>query len=80
MPSMLKVPGVIGGRAEIHERKKNLTSLNSFNNHNLSMQEMIDSQCDNPPFGMNFYKSPSNEMLMKRVPNGRSDRTKNPDF
>jgi hypothetical protein len=44
------------------------------------MQEMIDSQCDKPPFGMNFYKSPSNEMLLKRVPNGRADRTKNPDF
>ena len=45
------------------------------------MQEMVASQTyDKPAFGMGFYKSPSNEMLLKRVPNGKSDRSKNPDF
>ena len=41
---------------------------------------MIDYSLNKPQFGMGFYKSPSNEMLMKRIPNGRADRSKNPDF
>jgi hypothetical protein len=44
------------------------------------MQDMIDYSLNKPQFGMGFYKSPSNEMLMKRIPNGRADRSKNPDF
>lgn len=44
------------------------------------MQDMIDSALNKPAFGMGFYKSPSNEMLLKRVPNGKSDKQKIPDF
>lgn len=53
--------------------------LKSFQN-NIPMQDMIDSALNKPAFGMGFYKSPSNEMLMKRIPNGKADKQKIPDF
>ena len=44
------------------------------------MDDMIKSTLNKPKFGFSFYKSPSNDMLMKKVKNGRTDRSKNPDY
>lgn len=44
------------------------------------MDDMIRSTLNRPKFGYSFYKSPSNDMLMKKVRNGRGDQAKNPDY
>lgn len=37
------------------------------------MDDMINSTLNRPKFGYSFYKSPSNDMLMKKVKNGRTN-------
>ena len=46
----------------------------------LGMDDMIQSTLNRPKFGFSFYKSPSNDMLMKKVKNGRTNLSKNPDY
>lgn len=40
----------------------------------------VDMKYKKPPFGHSFYKSPSNEMLLKKIQYGKSDRDKQKSF
>jgi len=44
------------------------------------MDDMLRSHLNKPKFGFSFYKSPSNTMLMKKVKNGPTNKSPNPDF
>ena len=45
---------------------------------NVSIKDVmkVSEKYRSPPFGHSFYKSPSNEMLMKKIQLGFSERTK----
>ena len=40
----------------------------------------VNMKYKKPPFGHSFYKSPSNEMLLKKIQYGKSDRDKQKSF
>jgi len=46
----------------------------------VTVTDIVDSSLRKSPFGHNFYKSPSNEMLLKKAPFGLSLKEKNLDF
>ena len=54
-------------------RKPLLIANNSLNE--ISVKEIVDNTLNIPPFGFDFYKSPSNEMLLKKVPFGISNKS-----
>ena len=46
----------------------------------LSVKHIVDNSLNVSEFGMPFYKSPSNEMLLKRIQYGPSDKEKKLSF
>jgi len=49
-------------------------------NYSVTIQEVVDQALNKPAFGMSFYQSPSNEMLLKKIPFGRGAKGKNYSF
>ena len=71
---------VMGNKIKPSERS-NMSMLDHLNNGNnrsgdLSVDDMINGILNKPQFGHSFYKSPSNEMLMKKIKFGNSNREK----
>ena len=71
---------VMGSKINPAERS-NVSMLDHLNNGNnrsgdLSVDDMINGILNKPQFGHSFYKSPSNEMLMKKIKFGNSNREK----
>jgi hypothetical protein len=46
----------------------------------VTVTDVVDSSLRKSPFGHNFYRSPSNEMLLKKAPFGLSNKKKYDDF
>lgn len=46
----------------------------------VTITNMVDNSLRKPAFGFNFYRSPSNEMLLKKAPFGLALKEKNLDF
>lgn len=47
---------------------------------NVSIEDIVNSGLRKRQFGFDFYNTPSNEMLLKKVPLGKNDREKNLSF
>ena len=68
--------GLNGSKAQIHEKYPGLSTNPSLHNtiqSPLGVDDMVRSTLNRPKFGHSFYKSPSNDMLMKKVRNGRGN-------
>jgi hypothetical protein len=42
----------------------------------MSVKEVVDTILKKPAFGEEFYKVPSNDMLLKKIPFGHSNKVK----
>jgi len=58
----------------------NRTQFSSNTKYKLSVNEVVEQTLNKPAFGMSFYKTPSNEMLLKKIPFGKTAKGKNFGF
>lgn len=75
--------GLSGSKACIHDKYPGLTtnpSLYTTIQDPLKVDDVVNSTLNKPKFGFSFYKSPSNDMLMKKVWNGKANQAPNPDY
>lgn len=83
-PDFLNDTSSAEGSPQRYQKKKprylNKTIMDKRKSPMLSVNDVVNGIINKPEFGHSFYKTPSNEMLMKKIPFGHSQKYKHFTF